>query len=95
MKYEPDRLLTPEEMQEYRKTPEGRKLLLAYFTSARVAYGMQKIFEMLNVIPNPEVQYACCEQMYDCLMRVPICQILDWCGQVVSWKETEFHEGEA
>ena len=88
-----DRLYTADEMHELSQTREGRKVLTAYFTSARVAHAMQRIFEMLDVVPEPAVQQRCCQYMYDAMMRVPINDVLEWCQQVIRWKEEEYHEG--
>jgi cytochrome P450 len=88
-----DRLYTAAEMHELSKTREGRRLLTAYFTSARVAHAMQRIFEMLDVVPDAATQQRCCQYMYDAMLRVPIDDVLEWCQQVVVWKNEEYHEG--
>jgi hypothetical protein len=54
---------------------------------------MQRIFEMLDVVPDAATQQRCCQYMYDALLRVPIDDVLEWCQQVVVWKKEEYHEG--
>lgn len=88
-----DDILSPREMLELGETEQGRRILWSYIVSARIAYAMQAIFEMLNVVPDPGVQHKCCELMYDTLFRVPQEQIFEWCSQVAKWKTEEYHEG--
>ncbi len=83
------KILTPKEIMELSKTEEGRKQVGNYIIQARVAYGVQAIFESLGVVPIEETQQMCCQAMYDCLTRVPIDYVMEWCQAVAEGTEEE------
>ena len=75
---------------EKSRTEEGRKEVKQYILQARMAYGVQIMFEALNIIPDVRDQHKACQMMYDCLFRVPIEQVMDWaqsCAEGLSKQE--------
>jgi hypothetical protein len=88
-----DEILSPGQMLELAETPEGRRLLASYIISARIGYGIQRVFEILEIVPEDGQQQKCCEAIYETLFRVPIDLIMQWCQDVAKWRREEFHEG--
>lgn len=84
------KLLTPSEIMELAKTEAGRKQVGDYIMRARVAYGVQSLFESLGVVPPQETQQMCCQAMYDCITRVPLDYVMEWCKDAAeSLKESD------
>lgn len=77
-------LLTPAQIMEMSKTEKGRKEVGLYILRARVAYGMQCVFEAIGAELSAEQQQACCQMMWDSLApdRVPIENIMAYCKMI-------------
>lgn len=88
-----DSILSAGEMRELAKTERGQRILFSYIVSARIAYAMQHVFEMLDVVPEAGMQQKCCQTIHDTLFRVPQEQIFLWCAEVANWDTEERHEG--
>ena len=59
----------------------GKPELFKYIMSARIGYAMQGIFERLEIVPEADMQMACCEAMWDAIFRIPIDYILHWASE--------------
>ena len=71
-------ILTPEEMIELGRSEEGRRFLKQYIIKARVAFSMQLVFDILKVVPPPEIQEVCCDAVYSALQRVDVAVVMAW-----------------
>jgi hypothetical protein len=76
-------IITPEEMIELGKSEQGRAFLKQYIIKARVAFSMQLVFGILDVIPEPEVQEACCDAVFAALQRVDIAVVMNWLQEAI------------
>lgn len=90
-----NKILTPQEILELSKTEDGKRIIFSFFMSARVAYGMQRVFEILEITPPDGIQQQCCDAMYEAIFKESIDKIMAWCYQFTQWYQQEYHSGRA
>jgi hypothetical protein len=76
-------IITPEEMLELGQSEQGQAFLKQYIIKARVAFSMQLVFGILDIVPPPDVQEACCNAVFSALQRVDIAVVMNWLQEAV------------
>lgn len=80
-------ILTPEEILELAKTPQGKKEIGMYIMRARVAYATQSLFECLGIVPDAEKQQECCQVLYEVLFRVDLDYVMQWINELGEFRK--------
>lgn len=81
-------VLTPEQIFEKSKTKEGKDEVKKYFLRARIAYGVQAMFESLGMVPSAEEQHRACQVLYERMFRVPVDDVMAWIQSVAEGLES-------
>ena len=81
--------MNPREILERAGAEHGKREIFSMIMSARIGYGIQGIFEALNITPPPDLQQRCADIMWSAMFKLSLDDLMVWCNDVESWNERQ------